>query len=146
MKKPKQPLPKKAARAAPSKRKDKPSARPGPPEKAKFKPGQSGNPEGRPKGSKNLATLIKEAAKHTVEATINGKKRKITTVQSALFQLASAAARGDPRAIPQFLDYVDDFEQRAEASRPTQFPFSAADLEVLKAIYERMKLCSPDPT
>jgi hypothetical protein len=68
-------------------------------------------------------------------------------LRSALFQLASAAARGDPRAIPQFLDYVDDFEQRAEASRPTRFPFSVADLEVLKVIYERMKLCSsPDPT
>ena len=31
-----------------------------PPEQHKFKPGQSGNPNGRPKGSKNLATLIRE--------------------------------------------------------------------------------------
>lgn len=31
-----------------------------PPEAYKFKPGQSGNPNGRPKGSKSLSTLIRE--------------------------------------------------------------------------------------
>jgi hypothetical protein len=31
-----------------------------PPEEHKFKPGQSGNPNGRPKGTKNLATIIRE--------------------------------------------------------------------------------------
>lgn len=29
--------------------------------KGQFKPGQSGNPEGRPKGSKNQITLLKES-------------------------------------------------------------------------------------
>ena len=37
-----------------------------------FKPGQSGNPDGRPKGSKNDLTLLKEALKD-VEKTKDNK-------------------------------------------------------------------------
>jgi len=37
-----------------------------------FKPGQSGNPEGRPKGSKNYLTLLEEALKD-YEKTHNKK-------------------------------------------------------------------------
>jgi len=39
-----------------------------------FKPGQSGNPLGRPKGSKNFSTLFEEAAKEVAEALNLGKK------------------------------------------------------------------------
>lgn len=31
-----------------------------PPAKYRFKPGQSGNPNGRPKGSKNLSSIVRE--------------------------------------------------------------------------------------
>ena len=34
-----------------------------PPVNRQFKPGQSGNPRGRPKGSKNFATIFAEALK-----------------------------------------------------------------------------------
>jgi hypothetical protein len=32
-----------------------------PPVASRFKPGTSGNPKGRPRGAKNLKTLVKEA-------------------------------------------------------------------------------------
>jgi hypothetical protein len=112
-----------------------------PPNSTRFKKGFSGNPTGRPKGSKNLATLFKAAAKHPVEAKINGKLRKITTVQATIMQLAANAVRGDPRATAKFLDYLDEFEKRAAAVRPTQYPLSDADVEVLRAVYERMEQC-----
>jgi hypothetical protein len=53
-----------------------------PPKQTQFRKGTSGNPNGRPKGSKNLSTLIREAANQQVTATIAGKQRRISTVQA----------------------------------------------------------------
>ena len=40
----------------------------------KFKPGQSGNPAGKPKGIKNKLTKLKQAFPHAFEA-VGGKER-----------------------------------------------------------------------
>jgi hypothetical protein len=59
-------------------------------------------------------------------------------------QLATKAAAGDRAAIVKLLDWMDEIETRAAAARPAQFPLSELDLEVLRAVYERMKKCDPD--
>jgi Family of unknown function (DUF5681) len=115
-----------------------------PPKHTQFRKGTTGNPKGRPKGSKNLSTLIMEAARDQVTATVDGKTRKISKIQATTMQLATKAAGGDQAAMAKFLDWVDDIETRAAAIKPTQFPLSAPDIEVLRAAYERMKQCDPD--
>jgi hypothetical protein len=115
-----------------------------PPESGQFKPGKSGNPKGRPKGSKNLRTVFEEAARATVTATIDGKTRRITKLQATAWQLATKAAAGDRTAMIKFLDWMDEFEARAAAARPAQFRLSEVDLEVLRATHERMKQCDPN--
>ncbi len=129
-----------------SKRKSagKKGARSSPPKHTQFQPGKSGNPGGRPKGSKNLSTLMMEAARDQVSATIGGKTRKISKIQATTMQLATKAAGGDHAAMGRFLDWIDEIETRAAAVKPAQFPLSAPDLEVLRAIYDRMKQCEPE--
>ena len=112
-----------------------------PPKQTRFRKGVSGNPKGRPKGSKNLSTYLLEAARDQVSATVGGKVRKITKIQATAMQLATKAAGGDQAAINQFLDWMDEIESRAAAARPSQFPLSEPDVEVLRAVYERMKQC-----
>jgi hypothetical protein len=114
------------------------------PENTRFRKGVSGNPEGRPKGSKNVSTLMMQAARHPVLVDIDGKSRKITAIHATTLQLATKAAHGDPKAIGAFLDAVDEIETRAAAAKPAEFPLSARDLEVLRAAHERMLLCDPD--
>ena len=112
-----------------------------PPKHTQFQKGQSGNKKGRPKGSKNLSAYIMEAARDHVTATVGGRTRKISKIQATTMQLATKAAGGDQAAMGRFLDWVDEIESRAAATKPTQFPLSAPDIEVLRAAYERMKQC-----
>jgi hypothetical protein len=105
--------------------------------------GRSGNPKGRPKGSKNLSTIIMDAARDQVSATIDGKPRKITKLQATAMQMATLAASGKPQMVAKFLDWVDEIEKRAAAARPTEYPINEADLEVIHAVHDRMKLCKP---
>jgi hypothetical protein len=49
-----------------------------PPQRSRFKKGESGNPNGRPRGSKNLATLLEKELRQRVVVNENGRRRSIT--------------------------------------------------------------------
>jgi hypothetical protein len=117
-----------------------------PPKHTQFRKGTTGNPKGRPKGSKNLSTYLMEAARDQVSATVGGKTRKISKIQATAMQLATKAAGGDQAAMGKLLDWIDEIETRAAAVKPSQFPLSAPDIEVLRAAYERMKQCETEKT
>jgi adenylosuccinate synthase len=117
-----------------------------PPKDTQFRKGTSGNPKGRPKGSKNLSTYLMEAARDQVAATVGGKSRRISKIQATAMQLATKAASGDQAAINKFLDWMDEIETRAAAARPAQFPLSEPDMEVIRATYERMKQIKSEGT
>ena len=70
-----------------------------PPKATQFKKGTSGNKKGRPKGTKNIATLFHEAMHQRVVISENGQRRTVTKIEAALIQFANKAATGDPKAI-----------------------------------------------
>jgi len=110
-----------------------------PPKDTQFKKGDGRKRPGRPKGSKNLATIIMEAARDQVTVTIDGKKRKISKKQSAAIQLANAGATGNPRLLVKFLDLIAEIEAQAEATRPSEYPFSDVDIKIIREIYKRLR-------
>jgi hypothetical protein len=85
-----------------------------------------------------------QAALNPVTAIIGGKKRTISSLHATTMQLAKKAAGGDSKSMAKFLDWVDKIESRAAAVKPTQFPLSEPDVEVLRAAYKRMRECDPD--
>src|SRR6476660_2424201 len=70
-----------------------------PPKASQFKPGQSGNPKGRPKVVRNFETDLDEALRALVEVKTNGGIRRITMQKALLQTLAEKARDGDLRAI-----------------------------------------------
>lgn len=63
-----------------------------------FKKGQSGNPAGRPKGSKNAVTIVKLAIEGELRGQMKGEMSEILT------KGLSMAKAGDPDMIRYFLD------------------------------------------
>ena len=75
-----------------------------PPKNSQFLKGKSGNPGGRPKGSKNAMTVVEEQFLKPVTATQNGKKIKMPIIAAVTAQLLTAAAKGDYKAIKLALE------------------------------------------
>ncbi len=48
-----------------------------PPRSSQFKPGQSGNPGGRKKGSRNFRTIVLEVLDSEIELTEGGRTRRV---------------------------------------------------------------------
>jgi hypothetical protein len=76
-----------------------------PPKHSRFRPGQSGNPKGRPKGARSLNTLAREVFGQTVIVKTAGGERKMNAVELGLNKLRELAARGDLKAIQAVLDH-----------------------------------------
>jgi hypothetical protein len=67
-----------------------------PPRQHQFQPGQSGNPKGRPKGSKNESTILREILQHKISIRgPNGRVRKISVMEGIHRKVADDALKGD---------------------------------------------------
>ncbi len=100
-----------------------------PPKATRFKPGQSGNPKGRPKGRKNFATEIKEVLKAPVPVTENGCTRKVTSTKATLMRLRKKALEGDGRSIDRLLELAHA-QQAEEAAVEGERKLSAVEDEI----------------
>lgn len=66
-----------------------------PPRQHRFKKGVSGNRKGRPKGARNLATIAREVLPSPVEATVNGKVRRMSALEACLALGSKSKAKID---------------------------------------------------
>ena len=110
-----------------------------PPRHTRFKKGQSGNPRGRPNGSKNLPTLLSETLNEPVIVAENGGRRKISKRRAIITQLVNRSAKGDLRAIKILLDILQEIERRTEPASSETSSFSEADKKVIAQLKARLQ-------
>jgi len=70
-----------------------------PPRNTQFKPGQSGNPKGRPRAAKNLESELKKVLEEQLLVRENGKSRKRSKRDVLLRRLVHGGIEGDLRAV-----------------------------------------------
>ena len=68
-----------------------------PPKHTQFKKGQSGNSKGRPKGRKNMRTIVNDILNRTVTIRENGRTRRVKFQEAFAHQLAAKALNGSTR-------------------------------------------------
>ena len=109
-----------------------------PPKETRFTKGQSGNPNGRPKGSKNLATIVTTEAMQLITVSEHGKTRQVTKLQAAMTQLLNKAASGDFGAMRLLLQVMPSMEaQVAKIGAPALS--DERDRQVLDELLKRFK-------
>jgi hypothetical protein len=82
-----------------------------PPREYQFKPGQSGNRKGRPKGAKTTATLLRELLDRKIEVRTGDTVRKISVREAMLTRFAEAALKGDTKSATFLLQRYDALEE-----------------------------------
>jgi hypothetical protein len=106
-----------------------------PPLGTRFRPGRQ--PRGRPKGVRNLSTVIAAALNERVAINENGRRRRITKLDAMAKQLANRAASGEARSTQMVLAHA-----QANEARPAQQDASRlgeADAIVVAELTRRLR-------
>lgn len=85
-----------------------------PPRATQFKPGQSGNPRGRPKGARGIAKVLEEALAQEVSVTEGDRTTRISKREALILSLVTKAIKGDMRAAAQTLKLIEAYEAKPD--------------------------------
>ena len=75
-----------------------------PPVAKQFKPGQSGNPRGRKKGVKNVATIFNDALYRPVKTRTGGRVRTLPKIEAIVEVMLNKALAGDIAAVSKIIE------------------------------------------
>ena len=102
-----------------------------PPKTTRFREGQSGNPNGRPKGSRNFKTDVKATLEAPVQIREKGRVITVPTQKAALLRLREKALSGDARALDRLLELARayDDENLPDAATTALAPSDEAILD-----------------
>jgi hypothetical protein len=117
-----------------------------PPVKNQFKKGQSGNPKGKPKGSKSMKVTLEEVLQQRMPIRVGGKLKVVTAVYAMFMALTDKALRGDIKAIESVLKAAEkaqllsptDPKAESEPLAPQRFGWTEED-ETLRPFFEHLK-------
>lgn len=111
-----------------------------PPRDKQFKKGQSGNPKGRPKGSKNLSIILAKELNTKIPVTENGKQKQITKQEAIVKGTVNNALRGDHKATAViWSDLRSREDQTADrGSFASGKPVNSEDELVMESIVRRI--------
>jgi hypothetical protein len=112
-----------------------------PPVETRFKPGVSGNPKGRPKGSHNLRTAIRKIYMDKVVMWEGEKSRSVTRFEALLRKQLESALKGNERAalaackMVVQLGLLDQYEEEAKYNLRA---LSDAELETFELLMRKV--------
>jgi hypothetical protein len=115
-----------------------------PPEATQFTTAKSGNPRGRPKGSRPVGAVLQDIMRQKVVVTEGGKTRKLSALEVMLRRLANDAMRSDQRAIKLLLSLVDRYAESAETAIQLR-EILAEDEEILAQYLREPARGIPEP-
>jgi hypothetical protein len=110
-----------------------------PPQRTQFKRGKSGNPRGRPKGTKNLKTDLQEELAEKILVQEGDQARRMSKQRAVVKALVNRTLKGDARAASSLLSTMMKLIETGTAAEPEEREeLHADDLEILEAYRQRI--------
>lgn len=110
-----------------------------PPKNTQFKRGKSGNPRGRPKGTKNLKTDLMEELEEKIVVHEGDRSRKISKQRAMIKSLMNRVLKGDIRAATTLLNMTMKLLDTGVEAEPEEAEeLHDDDLEILEAYKQRI--------
>lgn len=109
-----------------------------PPKSGQFTKGKTGNPKGRPKGSKNLKTVLAAELKASITITENGITRNITKREAIVKSIVNRAIKGDAKATTTVFSLDDKLLADLENVVANAGELEAEDKAILDAFVESL--------
>ncbi len=107
-----------------------------PPKATRFAPGRSGNPKGRPQGTRAVGTILQDVIRQKVAVTEGGKTRRVPVIEGMLRRLVNDALRGDAGAVKLLMSLVERYGDSPEAAIKAA-DMQAEDQEILARYLQR---------
>ncbi len=107
-----------------------------PPRHTRFKAGRSGNPKGRPKGTRNFMTDLTDELSEQIQIRERDHALKVTKQRALIKALVARALQGDARAATQVLTQLArTLDVHADTDETESL--IAKDREILNRFLER---------
>ncbi len=110
-----------------------------PPLSTRFQKGQSGNPKGRPKGTKNVSSILEQELRKCITVTIRGRKKRMNALEAAIAQLIEQAATGDLAAVKLLFGALRMTELGTSGPEPEEQVTREEDLKIVAGILNRLR-------
>jgi hypothetical protein len=91
-----------------------------PPVHSRFKPGRSGNPSGRVKGSKNLKTLFHQILNEHIPLVDGTQSKNVTKAEALMRRLVIGALKGDSRSLMTLMRIAEQTGEFADDEKNEQ--------------------------
>lgn len=105
-----------------------------PPKSGQFKPGQSGNPKGRPRGQPSISEILMEEIGKLVKIKTGDKVIELPKKRALMRKLLDSALHGEIRAQRLLISMLAKAEADLEAQPESEPPLTEDELAVLRLI------------
>jgi hypothetical protein len=109
-----------------------------PPKKFQFKPGESGNKAGRPKGSKSFEAKVQKELEKKVTVNKNGKSVKMSKLDVGVTRLVDRFMTGDLKSTAIIIG-LGKRNEKSKSGDEAADDVATPDEATLEFIFERLK-------
>jgi hypothetical protein len=111
-----------------------------PPKHGQFKKGQSGNPKGRPKGSKNFKTVLEDELHAAVTVKEGGEMKVISKQEALVKSIVNKGAGGHAQSAQLTTNLIKDYGLGDDLGASDAKKLGPEDLAVLNDHAEFLKI------